>query len=120
MWKVVSRGSFSDSTSTPQTSDSNQQTDTLPAPVPSSSQGHLSVQAVILGALLSIFLSLVGLGALAFLLMCLAVQLFWLLAPFVGLYSAITSETASWRGIDPTQPCPQLWKDGLEDELWWF
>ena len=48
------------------------------------------------------------------------VQAFYLLRPCAFLYSHVASDLASWSRPNPMAPCPQLWKDGLEDELWWF
>lgn len=79
-----------------------------------------SISAIIFSTVLFILVTVFGLAAIAWACCCVAIQLFWLLAPSASLYYRIASETASWKGADPTKPCPQLWKDGLEDELWWF
>lgn len=47
-------------------------------------------------------------------------QLTWLVMPGVVAYYRVVLETAQWKYVDGAQPCLQLWKDGLEDELWWF
>lgn len=74
----------------------------------------------LLYALLFLIMFVVGAGAIAWLCTIIDLQLFMLLAPSIELYSLITSELTAWRKLDPTSPCPQLWKDWLEDELWWF
>lgn len=45
------------------------------------------------------------------------VYIFW---PFIHMYRKIAIETLSWDSWDAGKPCPQLWKDDLEDRLWWF
>ncbi|KAF2004009.1 hypothetical protein P154DRAFT_519599 [Amniculicola lignicola CBS 123094] len=40
--------------------------------------------------------------------------------PCVYLYHQIAEETKTWARIDSKTPCPMLWKDDLEDMLWWF
>ncbi|PSK34862.1 hypothetical protein B9Z65_1445 [Elsinoe australis] len=79
-----------------------------------------SISAIIFSTVLFILVTGFGLAAIAWTCCCVAIQLFWLLAPCASLYYRIASEMAAWKGADPTKPCPQLWKDGLEDELWWF
>jgi hypothetical protein len=70
--------------------------------------------------LLSTFMSLAGVIYIAWFFVITALQLIMLLGPCIMLYYQITLELWSWNDLDPTKPCPQLWKDALEDELWWF
>ncbi|KAH4012137.1 hypothetical protein HBH70_231740 [Parastagonospora nodorum] len=48
------------------------------------------------------------------------VQFFYILGPCVGTYWIIVYQTTGWNNINGTTPCQHLWKDSLEDELWWF
>jgi hypothetical protein len=73
-----------------------------------------------LTAILFIIPWTVGLGAIVLALFIVAIQLVYLFSPGVTMYLNVVSETESWNNWDPLTPCPQLWKDGLEDELWWF
>jgi hypothetical protein len=58
---------------------------------------------------------------LAALTLCSAItQLWYIFGPCVVMYTMIVLETTQWRNFNATTPCPQLWKDPLEDELWWF
>ncbi|KAG8627149.1 hypothetical protein KVT40_004632 [Elsinoe batatas] len=61
-----------------------------------------------------------GLVAIAALLSCIVIQLWYLFGPFATIHRVIAEETSSWRDWNTKAPCPQLWKDSLEDELWWF
>jgi hypothetical protein len=47
-------------------------------------------------------------------------QLWYIFGPCIVTHAMIASETTGWKNINATTPCPQLWKDPLEDELWWF
>jgi hypothetical protein len=49
-----------------------------------------------------------------------SLQVWYTLGPCIGMYAIIADETTNWRHMNATMPCPQLWKDPLEDELWWF
>jgi hypothetical protein len=40
--------------------------------------------------------------------------------PFIIMYFTIGDEVSAWGSADSGNPCPQLWKDGLEDMLWLF
>jgi hypothetical protein len=40
--------------------------------------------------------------------------------PSILMYLEIVRETRRWDAMDPSNPCLELWKDNLEDELWWF
>ncbi|KAJ0108438.1 hypothetical protein J7T55_002042 [Diaporthe amygdali] len=94
-----------------------QQSESLPAPVPDDSHDTSDQHSGIL--VVAIFF-IVGMAAIVWLCMNVLFQLYYLVAPCISLYIDIVSETASWKNTDPTKPCPQLWKDNLEDELWWF
>jgi hypothetical protein len=48
------------------------------------------------------------------------VQSWYIFGPCIVTHAMIASETMGWKNINATTPCPQLWKDPLEDELWWF
>lgn len=61
-----------------------------------------------------------GAASIAWILMIIVFQLVLLLGPCIASYSVLVAETSSWKDMNPDKPCPQLWKDGLEDELWWF
>ncbi|KAF2791598.1 hypothetical protein K505DRAFT_64011 [Melanomma pulvis-pyrius CBS 109.77] len=43
-----------------------------------------------------------------------------LLEPFITMYIAADFETSSWASQHRSKPCPQHWKDGLDDTLWVF
>jgi hypothetical protein len=47
-------------------------------------------------------------------------HLFYLICPFVIMHMESIIETSSWKEWDSSKPCAQLWKDDLEDLLWWF
>lgn len=49
-----------------------------------------------------------------------ALQLLRLFGPSILMYLEIVRETRRWDAMDPSNPCLELWKDNLEDELWWF
>ncbi|CAN9190170.1 unnamed protein product [Alternaria alternata] len=49
-----------------------------------------------------------------------ALQLGRLFGPSILMYLEIVRETRRWDAWDPSNPCLALWKDNLEDELWWF
>lgn len=61
-----------------------------------------------------------GILSILWLLFIITVQLLALFPPCILMYWQIATELASWKHTDLVQPCPQLWKDYLEDELWWF
>ncbi|KAJ6284632.1 hypothetical protein J3E71DRAFT_389803 [Bipolaris maydis] len=65
-------------------------------------------------------ISVAGVGYTLYFLVMVAFQLILLVAPCILLYSSIAVELSAWKTLDPARPCPQLWKDRLEDELWWF
>ncbi|CAI9633579.1 hypothetical protein GT037_004958 [Alternaria burnsii] len=67
-----------------------------------------------------IFLFFHGLGAIVLGLGIAAFQLVILFGPSVLMYLEIVRETRRWDAWDPSKPCLELWKDSLEDELWWF
>jgi hypothetical protein len=62
----------------------------------------------------------IGLGAIVLGLGIAAFQLVRLFGPGILTYLGIVRETRRWGAWDPSNPCPELWKDSLEDELWWF
>ncbi|KAF4556301.1 Hypothetical protein D9617_1g081770 [Elsinoe fawcettii] len=62
----------------------------------------------------------IGLAAIAFGLLCIAAQLVYIFGPCWSMYSLLVEQTKTWSSWDIKTPCPQLWKDGLEDEMWWF
>ena len=70
--------------------------------------------------LISIVAFVIGVSCIAWFLMIIAFQLVLLLGPCIALYLSMAGEISSWKDMDPKGPCPHLWKDGLEDELWWF
>ena len=93
-----------------------------PASVPSTPQRSYVLDAVFgaLSAIPYLGLLIIGLGAIVYGLALTVFLLLYLVYPCVQMYIAIVSETSAWKHWDSTKPCPQLWKDGLEDELWWF
>ncbi|KAJ8116072.1 hypothetical protein OPT61_g2424 [Boeremia exigua] len=119
-WELASEGSRIDSTHSAEELPENQTTGTLPSHVEPHSPDGTSQGFTIADAVTALFLSVVGVAAIAWLCLLLVWQLLWLIMPCIAMYSRIAAETESWMRADPTQPCPQLWKDGLEDELWWF
>jgi hypothetical protein len=48
------------------------------------------------------------------------VGLCYLFVPFLGMHESIIKETSDWKTWNSSTPCPALWKDDLEDVLWWF
>lgn len=96
-----------------------QQLETPPAPVSNDGQEESESLTLFGVSLFSVFF-IVGIAAIIWMCIMVIYQLFLLIAPCASLYTRIASETASWKNADPTKPCPQLWKDNLEDELWWF
>jgi hypothetical protein len=119
-WSLMTKDDPIDSTHSTQDTSNSHATGTLPHPVAQGGQGSSSEPITIFGALAGLALSIVGLAMLAWLCLILTMQLLWLITPWVALYHRIALEAASWKNVDETQPCMQLWKDGLEDELWWF
>lgn len=99
---------------------SSQMAEVLPDPVAQGDQGSASESWTVSGALITIAFSVVGIATVAWLCVVLFLQLTWLILPCVVAYCRIALETAHWRYVDGAQPCLQLWKDELEDELWWF
>lgn len=119
-WRLAMRDEPPDLThSAPDTTNS-LSTGTLPDPVAQGSQSNTPEPWTVLGVLVAFFLGIVGIATIAWLCLILCLQLLWLVMPTVALWWRIASETAYWKHIDGAQPCLQLWKDGLEDELWWF
>jgi hypothetical protein len=109
LWKLIT-----------QDTSTSQVTGTLPDPVAQGNQHSTSESCSVPGALITIGLSIVGIAMGAWMCAILCLQLTWLIMPYVVAYYRIVLETAQWRYVDGAQPCLQLWKDGLEDELWWF
>lgn len=98
----------------------NGQTNSLPAPISHGVQNGSTRSLGILNLLIPFVMAILGMAMIAWLCYVVVWQLMWLLAPCVGLYSMIAIETRSWKEMDLSTPCPQLWKDGLGDEMWWF
>lgn len=97
----------------------------LPIPFPTtaaktSSGRRRSYVSMILGGLPYVGMFIIGLVAIGLALCAILYHLIVLIWPCVGLYWSIAAETSAWGMRNATEPCPQLWKDGLEDELWWF
>jgi len=92
----------------------------LPRPATTSAEQRESLSALLVMwirlrvavPLHGIFLVLVGIGALLLLVLLLVM-------PSVALLIQAVGESSAWAGWDPGQPCSQLWKDELEDLLWW-
>ena len=61
-----------------------------------------------------------GLGVGAVGLGSMVLGLLYLVFPFIYLHASIIEETSAWRTKTASAPCPELWKDDLEDVLWWF
>lgn len=95
-----------------------QRPETLPATIPHDSQGDRTPTSVLLGAVIFAMLFIVRVSAIVWLCVIVICQLFILVAPCAVLYVRIALETTSWKNMDPINPCPQLRKDSLEDELW--
>ncbi|KAG8161182.1 hypothetical protein KVR01_009446 [Diaporthe batatas] len=74
----------------------------------------------LLETLMLFLLFIVGVLSVSWLCMSMLFQLSVLVGPGAILYMRIASETSSWKEMDAMKPCPQLWKDDLEDELWSF
>jgi hypothetical protein len=92
----------------------------LPAPTSHGVQNNPIKSWSIAKLLIPFVMAIMGMVMIAWLCLVVVLQLFWLLAPCVILYSMIVIETRSWEEIDSSLPCPQLWKDGLGDKMWWF
>lgn len=103
-----------------QSTSDQQHLETPPVPVSDDSQGDESEPLKLSDKLLFSVFFIMGIAAVLWLCMMVVFQLIFLIGPCASLYGRIASETASWKNADPTKPCPQLWKDNLEDELWWF
>jgi phage shock protein PspC (stress-responsive transcriptional regulator) len=73
-----------------------------------------------LGVILYVILWIGGLVSIMVGLLMVVFHLVYLFFPCIMMYLLIWGETRDWKDWDPSKPCPQLWKDGLEDELWWF
>jgi hypothetical protein len=97
-----------------------EQTSSLPAPISHGVQNGPIKSRSIIDLLIPFAMAIHGIVILAWLCYVVVWQLLWLLAPCVGLYSMIAIEIRSWKELDSSSPCPQLWKDELGDELWWF
>jgi hypothetical protein len=76
--------------------------------------------STLFGVGIRIFLFFHGLGAIVLGLGMAALQLLRLFGPSILMYLEIVRETRRWDAMDPSNPCLELWKDNLEDELWWF
>lgn len=118
-WDLVTEHTSNDITQLEDQSGS-QTTGSLPGPGTQEREGIFSKPFTVFHVLIALTLSIVGVAALAWLCLLLCVQLAWLILPMIAMYSRITLETVWWKQLDTTQPCLQLWKDRLEDELWWF
>jgi hypothetical protein len=97
-----------------------EQTSSLPAPISHGVQNGPIKSWSIIDLSISFAMAINGIFMIVWLCYVVVWQLFWLLAPCVGLYSTIAIEIRSWKELDSSLPCPQLWKDELGDELWWF
>ncbi|KAH7061680.1 hypothetical protein BKA63DRAFT_527982 [Paraphoma chrysanthemicola] len=62
----------------------------------------------------------VSLAVMAFTALGIFIHLYYIIGPCIMQYYLVQWETNKWKHMNATAPCPQLWKDGLEDELWWF
>lgn len=76
--------------------------------------------STLVGVGIWIFLFFHGLGAIVLGLGMAALQLLRRFGPSILMYLEIVRETRRWDAMDPSNPCLELWKDSLEDELWWF
>jgi hypothetical protein len=63
---------------------------------------------------------IVGLGAIGLWLITAASQLYYVFGPYIMMYVVIVRDAREWKEWDKSTPCPHMWKDWLEDELWWF
>ena len=79
-----------------------------------------SIQSVVLSALSHLGRFLCGLLPIFYGLFAILYQVFLLVGPCTYLYVRMVLETADWKASQAMAPCLQLWKDGLEDELWRF
>ena len=79
-----------------------------------------SSESSIVGALAPTVFFVAGLGYILFMLVCIFAQLFYLFCPFIFAVIQIIEETNCWKGWAASEPCPQLWKYGMEDMLWSF
>lgn len=104
------------STNGSQSSDHQQQPQVLPGHTAHPPSTPINLSGVALGTLLFF----AGVAAFAWLCFVVVYQLIILFLPSISLYYRIATEVSSWKSLDATAPCPQLWKDVLEDELWWF
>lgn len=110
-------------TSMPANSDninSSETASTLPIPVTTPSSMDTSTSRITYPSFLQTVMFLVGLAAIIIFLFFIVLQVWYCIAPFFISLIAMTYEIQTWKTWDHATPCPQLWKDGLEDELWWF
>ncbi|CAO2652145.1 Nn.00g004280.m01.CDS01 [Neocucurbitaria sp. VM-36] len=79
-----------------------------------------SYSSTILGAFLFVVVFIFGLVVIGLAVCAVLYHMFFFMWPCVDMYMRIVFETSAWKTCNATERCPQLWKDGLEDELWWF
>lgn len=95
------------------------QLDQLPRPATENTSNPQSDTSISTKFFLAVIF-IAGVAYIAWNLLVLVIQLVLLFGPCIVSYSVLVAEISSWKDMDPGKPCPQLWKDGLEDELWWF
>ncbi len=88
-------------------------------PEKSSSNGITSTSTFLLD-LWEIPIFMLGLGTIAFAIFALLYMLFTLFAGPISMYISLVEETNTWNKWDTSKGCPQLWVDGLENNLWCF
>ncbi|KAL6711572.1 hypothetical protein ACN47E_004506 [Coniothyrium glycines] len=102
-----------------QDNDTEPSVSSLPAPVTASSEKDSS-SSILFTALFGVVSFSIGIMAIAAVLISIVIQSWYLIGPFVLVHLWSADQTRKWSRWDVNIPCPQLWKDGLEDELWWF